>query len=93
MQLYGYSIFDNKALVYGVPFFAPTDGFAIRTFGDLAGDTGTTVGRHPSDFSLFCVGTYDDQKGTLAALSPLRHVVDAVAVLTVQPSLPIDNKE
>lgn len=90
MHLNAYSVYDNKALVYGVPFFAPTDGAAVRSFRDLANDPNTTVGRHPSDFSLFSVGSYDDAKGTLLPLSPLRHVIDATAVLVVQPQLPID---
>jgi len=86
MQLNAYSVYDNKSLVYGVPFFAPTDGSAIRSFRDLANDTNTTVGRHPGDFVLYCVGLYDDQQGALSGLSPLRHVVDAPALIVVHPA-------
>lgn len=90
MQTFAYSVYDNKALVYGLPFFGVTDGFAVRAFTELANDLNTTVGRHPSDFSLFCVGSYEDQTGALVPLSPLRHVIDANSVLTVQPRLPLD---
>lgn len=90
MRTLAYSVYDNKALVYAVPFFATTDGSAIRSFQDLANDTNTTVGRHPGDFSLYCLGDYDDQKGVLTALSPLRHVVDATALLVRQEGLPFD---
>lgn len=87
MQLNAYSVYDNKALVYGVPFFAPTDGSAVRSFSDLANDLQTTVGSHPGDFSLYCVGSYDDQDASFLPLSPLRHVIDATALLKIQPSL------
>ncbi|AXH74608.1 MAG: nonstructural protein [Microviridae sp.] len=88
MVLNCYSIFDNKALCYGAPFYAPTDGSAIRSFHDLANDANSMVGRHPGDFSLYFVGVFDDNKGALVPTAPLRHVVDAVAVLDVQHNLP-----
>lgn len=91
MQVLAYSVYDRKALVYGAPFFAPTDGSAIRSFADLSNDINTTVGRHPSDFVLYCVGVYDDQNGALAPVSPLRHVIDATACIVVQPKLPIES--
>lgn len=87
MQLNAYSIYDNKAFAYGVPFFAATDGSAVRSFQDLANDAQTMVGRHPRDFSLFHVGTYDDSKGAISPVLPLRHVVDAVAVLQKQDTI------
>jgi len=86
MKLNAYSIFDNKALVYQMPFFAPNDGHAVRAFGDIANSSDTLVGRHPGDFSLFHVGEYDDQNASLSGLSPLRHVIDAVALVRLQPA-------
>lgn len=84
-----YCVYDNKALIYGTPFYAPTDGSAVRSFRDLANDPNTTVGRHPGDFVLFHVGTFDDQNGQCLGVSPLRHVVDATALLAIQPRLPL----
>lgn len=86
MKSNAYTVYDNKALVYGTPFFAATDGSAVRSFTDLANDHNTTVGRHPGDFSLFMVGTYDDAVGGLVPVSPLRHVIDATAVVSLQPA-------
>lgn len=85
MMLNAYSIFDNKALQYHPPFFASTDGAAVRSLRDLANDRNTTVGRHPSDYVLYRVGTYDDANGRLEAFSPLHHVMDAVALVELQP--------
>jgi len=83
MMLYAYSIYDNKALQYHPPFFASTDAAAVRSLNDLVNDSSTTIGRHPSDYVLYCVGTYSDHNGTLEPERPLRHVMDAVALVKV----------
>lgn len=82
-----YSVFDTKALIYNQPFFAPTDGAAIRLFSDLVNDNNTTVGRHPADYVLYAIGAYDDGKGLLTPQVPMRHIMDAVALVKVQPNL------
>lgn len=83
-----YTIFDIKALQYYPPFFASTDGAAVRNVKDLVNDMNTQVGRHPADFQLFCIGTYDDSNAHFEPLHPLKHVVDAVALVTIAPPLP-----
>lgn len=91
MQLNAYSIYDNKALQYHVPFFASTDGAAVRSVADLVGDPNTTIGRHPGDYVLYNIGQYDDVLGAMVPISPLRHVIDAVALVKVQAALPMEN--
>lgn len=86
MMLRAYSIYDSKALVYHQPFFAPTNGAAVRMFADTANDMNTSIGRHPADYVLFCVGHYDDQVGAMTPYSPLEHIVDASALLTIKPT-------
>lgn len=87
MILNAYSIYDNKALQYHPPFFASTDGAAVRSLRDLANDPNTTVGRHPSDYVLYKVGTYNDQNGQFIGNTPLLHVMDAVALVELQSNL------
>ena len=53
-------IFDVKAGFYNKPFFMPNTNTAIRAFSDLANDEATEIAKHPSDFSLYELGTYDD---------------------------------
>lgn len=77
--LNAYSIYDRKGLFYATPWFVVNDATAHRAFADLVNDPQSTVSRHPSDYVLFCVGSYDDDKGQLEPLSPLRHVVDGSA--------------
>lgn len=81
MIVVAYSIYDKKALTYFHPFYAPTDGSAIRSFRDLVEDTNTQMGRHPGDFAMYCVGEWDDQFGRFEPHSPLRHVIDASALV------------
>lgn len=87
MKLLAYSVYDLKALIFHPPFFMPTDGAALRAFTDTANDLNTSIGRHPADFVLFCVGEYDDQTGWFEGLTPRRHVADATALVTVQLQL------
>lgn len=87
MKLRAYSVYDRKALIYMQPFYALTDGAALRIVADAANDAQSALGRHPADYVLFCVGEYDDQKGLLSALAPLEHVIDVQALVQQQPSL------
>lgn len=76
-----YCIFDNKALIYHPPFYAPNDGVARRIISDAMGDPNTALSRHPGDHSIFYIGDYDDAKGAMLPVSPLIHVADLVALL------------
>lgn len=60
-----YSIFDSKAAAFMQPFFSSANGMAVRAFSDLVQDAGHPVGKHPEDYSLFCVGGFDDVNGTV----------------------------
>lgn len=84
MILNAYTVYDNKALCYSAPFFSNTDGSAVRMFSDLANDTNTNVGRHPGDFSLFCVGLFNDSMAMLEPKLPIRHVIDATSLLHIR---------
>lgn len=86
MKLNGYTIYDRKAQLYLSPFFAVSDGAAIRSFSDLANDLSTTIGRHPMDYVLFRNGTFDDVNGMLSADNP-QHVADANILVTASKDL------
>lgn len=89
MKLRAYSIYDNKVMSFNAPFYAATDGAAVRSFQDLAQDLNTSVGRHPRDYSLFCVGEFDDTTGYLEAKTPREFIVEAHALVGEQPQLPL----
>lgn len=65
-----FAIYDTKALCFGVPFFMPTVGGAVRAFADVANESTSTIYKHPTDYILFQVGEFDDDKGDLHNLLP-----------------------
>lgn len=58
-----YSLLDSKAQLFNTPFFAVNDATAVRIVADTASDLATLVGRHPEDFVLYHVGTWNDANG------------------------------
>ncbi|AXH77468.1 MAG: nonstructural protein [Microviridae sp.] len=65
MILKCFAVLDIKAELYGAPFFMSTNGEAVRAFKDLANDQNTTIGRHPEDYRLMRLGTFDNVSGEL----------------------------
>jgi len=60
-----YSVFDSKAETHTPPFYDHAEGRAIRTFSDCCNDPGHQFGKHPEDYTLFLIGTFDDDTGTI----------------------------
>jgi len=85
MQTNVYSVFDNKAAVYGTPFFMPNDAMAVRAFEGAVNKPGSLVFDHPEDFSLFRIGNFDDGLGVLKA----ENVVPLVNAASLKKS-PLD---
>lgn len=65
-----FSVYDSKASLWMNPFFMQANGQAIRAFSDEANDPKSQLGRHPTDFVLFCIGEFDDNTGQLVAFMP-----------------------
>ena len=68
------SIYDRAAGAYSRPAFVPGRGPAIRSFGDevkrVAPDN--EIQRHPGDFELHQLGTWDDNTGEFNTQRPER---------------------
>lgn len=69
MLINAYVIFDKKAAVYNKPFYLLNDEIALRSASDLLQDNNTDIARHPEDFILFKIGTYDDTTAILKQTS------------------------
>lgn len=81
-----FAVFDSKAGNFGVPFFTAVTAVAVRMFTDLILDNTSTVSRHPEDFSLFEIGSFDDVKGVLMPLGiPINLGLASVFVSSVSP--------
>lgn len=92
MILKVYSVFDVKAAAYARPFFMVNDQSAVRTFGDYVNTQGEPPNLHPEDYSLFCLGEFDDVKGTLVSNNP-EIVCTAASLLKVKSEFKFLGKE
>ena len=65
MQLIVFTIFDSASGAYLRPFFQRSNGEALRTFENECVAAESPIANHPEDYSLYRIGTYDDNKGEL----------------------------
>lgn len=78
-----YSIYDLKAGVYNTIFTQLNDSVAHRSFVHLIKDKDSTISSSPEDYVLYCVGTFDDNKGFIDNSSDYpRIVVDGKSFLS-----------
>lgn len=67
-----YSIRDNQVDAFAHPFFSPTHGAALRAFADHVNEKGTPANKHPADYSLYYLGTFEEADGTITGKKPER---------------------
>lgn len=82
-QINAYSIRDIKADAYMHPFYAPTHALALRMFGDVANDPKSSVGQHPEDFTLHCVGKFCQSSGQMLPLDAPQFLGNATEYVKV----------
>lgn len=87
MILNAYTLHDLKALNFNQPFFCLNHGVARRMVTDIATDPNTSIGRHPSDYILYFIGTYDDASGVFTPKDIREHVADVITLIPVHPDL------
>lgn len=58
-----YSIYDSKAEAYLPPFILPKKAMAVRAFTDCVNSPTHQFGQNPEDYTLFELGSFDDQHG------------------------------
>lgn len=63
-----FAVLDSKAETYTHPLIFKTKGEAIRSFSDEANNGNSQISRHPEDYTLFEVGSYDDSNATFDLL-------------------------
>lgn len=70
-MIYGvYSIFDSAAGVFTAPTIDISDASAVRSFQQALANSGSIMNFKPDDFSLYQVGTFDVESGSLAPMIP-----------------------
>jgi hypothetical protein len=66
MQKVYYAVYDRKAEMYSQPFLEIKDGTAIRAVQDIViNNKDHPFAKHPSDFSLFRLGIFDETTGEI----------------------------
>ena len=80
MQLKAFALRDQKAEVFGTPFFLKTHGEAERTFRELVANDQTMPGKYPEDYDLYYLGEYNDQKGLISPVDTPQHLIKGVSV-------------
>jgi len=76
-----YAIYDDGIKSFGNPFHFSTDEEAIRTFNNLVNhETQTNVYRHPSDFHLYKIGTYERSVGKFTNPEPHEKIVSGISL-------------
>lgn len=69
MNLFVFSVYDSKVEAFMNPFFMNSKGEAIRAFSDTVADSKHPFAKHPADYTLFCLGTFDNSTGEFDRLS------------------------
>jgi hypothetical protein len=86
-----YSIFDQKAGAYMAPFAALNDAVAVRMLTATARLPDNHLGQFPEDYSLFFVGTFDDEEGCFLT-GEQRHVARLHELLANKAGSPTSSR-
>ncbi len=62
-----FTVYDEKAKAFLTPFFLPEKGMAVRVFSDCVNSDDHQFGKHPHDYTLFCIGEWLDHDGVIVA--------------------------
>lgn len=65
-----FAVYDSKAEAYLQPFFCPTVGMALRSWEQAAQNPQTDFHQYAGDYTLFEIGTYNDQTGEMQPMLP-----------------------
>lgn len=64
-----YSILDVN-VGYGMPVVQDNHAVAMRNFENACCDKSSVFATHSSDFSLWCIGTFDSDSGVMESTPP-----------------------
>lgn len=78
-----YTVYDSKVQAYMSPFMAQNAGHATRMFADAVADEKSVLNKHPEDYTLFEIGSWDDQTAKFESLATPKSL--GLALEFVQP--------
>jgi len=65
-----FTVYDAKAEAYLQTFQLPTTAMAVRVFAECCNSKDHQFGKHPSDYTLFHLGTFDELNGGINSHAP-----------------------
>lgn len=80
MKLLAFAVLDEKTEAFLPPFFVVAPGQAVRLFTDGCQDRESPLGKHPGDYKLYRVGSFDDNSGEVVGELPVFMCSGAEAV-------------
>lgn len=83
MRHQAFSVYDSAAAAYLPPFYVPRLEVAVRIFTESANDRTHQFYKYPGDYTLFCVGEFDDNSGLLHPLPKPEKITSALEVQSV----------
>lgn len=83
-----FSIYDSKSEAYLQPFFIQNKATAVRAISNCVNDPDHAFSKHPSDYHLFHLGSFDDDTSLFDLFPSPDPVVKLLEVM--QPDLPFD---
>lgn len=76
------TIYDIKAEVYLPPMVFRSLGEAERVFSDICHDKNSGISKHPEDYKLFEMGTYNDEDCSIISLQVPRLLVHGSSLVS-----------
>lgn len=64
------STYDSATEMYNQPFHVQSIGQATREFTDVLSDPNHPMAKHPEDYALFQIGTFNDNTGKIEPIEP-----------------------
>lgn len=83
-----FSVYDSKVGAFANPFFAKSNGEAVRMFSDAVNDSTTSLNKHPGDFTLFGIADFDEETGRLEPYDVNLNLGLAITFLPDMPANP-----
>jgi len=72
------AIRDSAVDAFMRPAFVPAVGAAVRGFGDEVARADSEMGKHPSDYEMYELGSYNDLDASFLLLEKPRSIARAV---------------
>lgn len=91
MKIMIYSVYDSKTGVFGQPNFLINRGAALRAWQEAANDPQSNICKYPSDFTMFEIGYWEDETGTITMLDAKISLGTALEFKRDEQQFPVKN--